>query len=331
LYIWRPDSPDARQTVRLKGLEADKKYWLWCEDGSVSPGLRSGDELIRTGLEIHLPQAYSSDLIFVQDEALGKPDGLDLPGEFRLHQAAVGGGMFSASAQLTWEPAVGARSYRVFVADDSEFRSLVVSNACTQPLAALESLPPERTLYWRVEAVSWGGCRPSSGPAGSFVTPQLARPAGLTFLSEIAWVRANAGAENPVRRDVNYYGKPIAVNGDVYPKGLWTHSYPDATPADIVYDVSNKKFELFKADAGLDDASGSGSVQFQVLVDGVQQAESPILRPRQVHRFRVNVAGAGQVILRVLNGGDGYSCDHAAWGAARLTEAGVRDPLDKAE
>ena len=217
------------------------------------------------------------------------------------------------------------------MADDPEFRSTVVSQVVTQPHAALENLPPERTVYWRVEAVSWGGCRPSSGPPGSFATPHLDRPAGIVFLSEIAWARANAGAENPVRRDVNYYGKPIAINGGVYPKGLWTHSYPDATPADIVYEIANKKFEWFKADVGLDDASGGGSVQFQVLVDGGQKAESPILRPRQVHRFRVNVADAGQVTLRVLNAGDGYACDHAAWGAARFTEAGVRDPLDKTE
>jgi hypothetical protein len=151
------------------------------------------------------------------------------------------------------------------------------------------------------------------------------------FLSELPWVKANAGAENPVRRDVNYYGKPIAINDGVYPKGLWTHAYPDATPADIVYDVAGKKFELFKADVGLDDASGGGSVQFQVLLDGVPRAESPVLRPRQIHRFRVDIRGAQQITLRVLNGGDGYTCDHAAWGAARFVEPGVHDPLDKIE
>jgi len=92
--------------------------------------------------------------------------------------------------------------------------------------------------------------------------------------------------------------------------------------------VAGKKFSLFKADVGLDDASGGGSVQFQVLVDGVLRAESPILQPRQVHRFRVDIANARQLTLRVLNGGDGYACDHAVWGLARLVEPGVRDPLD---
>jgi endo-alpha-N-acetylgalactosaminidase len=198
-------------------------------------------------------------------------------------------------------------------------------------MVTMENLPPERTLYWRVEAVSWGGVRPSSGTPGSFVTPRLDRPAGLVFLSELPWIKATAGAENPVRRDVNYYGQPLAINGGVQLKGLWTHAYPDATPADIVYDVSGKKFDLFKADVGLDDASGGGSVQFQVLVDGAKKAESPVLRPRCVHRFCVPIAGAGQITLRVLNGGDGHTCDHAAWGAARFLAPGVGDPLDKPE
>ena len=129
------------------------------------------------------------------------------------------------------------------------------------------------------------------------------------------WVRATAGADNPVRRDVNYYGKPIAINGGVYPKGLWTHAYPDTTPADMVYDVAGKRFELFKADAGLDDASGGGSVQFQVLVDGVQKAESPVLRPRQVHRFRVDVAGASK---------SRCACSTAATATPATTPPGAR-------
>ena len=33
--------------------------------------------------------------------------------------------------------------------------------------------------------------------------------------------------------------------------------------------------------------------------------------------------------LRVLNGGDGYGWDHAAWGFARFIEAGMNDTLEK--
>jgi hypothetical protein len=35
--------------------------------------------------------------------------------------------------------------------------------------------------------------------------------------------------------------------------------------------------------------------------------------------------------LRVLNGGDGYACDHAAWGFARLVATGAADPLQEAK
>jgi alpha-glucosidase len=118
-----------------------------------------------------------------------------------------------------------------------------------------------------------------------------------------------------------------ASRGD-YPKGLWTHSFNDQTPADIVYDIASTNFVVFKARVGLDDLGDQGSVQFQVLVDGQVKAESPVLHPRQVHSLVVDVAGARQVTLRVLNGGDGYRCDHAAWGLARFAEPGAKDPFE---
>ncbi len=45
------------------------------------------------------------------------------------------------------------------------------------------------------------------------------------------------------------------------------------------------------------------------------------MRPGQMHQFRVDVAGGKEVILRVLNRGDGDTCDHAAWGLARFLDA----------
>ena len=37
------------------------------------------------------------------------------------------------------------------------------------------------------------------------------------------------------------------------------------------------------------------------------------------------VSIAKEITLRVLNGGDGYLCDHAAWAGARFLEAGAKD------
>jgi hypothetical protein len=130
-----------------------------------------------------------------------------------------------------------------------------------------------------------------------------------------------------VHRDTNYSGAAISIAGKVYPKGVWTHAFNDATPADLVLSLAGRNFALFAADAGVESSSGGGSVQFQVLLDGRLAAESPIMRPGRVYPFRVEVRGAQEVTLRVLNGGDGYTSDHAAWGFARFLAAGSADPL----
>jgi hypothetical protein len=73
LFIFRPQSDQARHLVTLKGLEPKQDYWVWSEDGAVAMGLRSGDDLMQNGLDISLPTPFSSDLVFVQDKTLGKP------------------------------------------------------------------------------------------------------------------------------------------------------------------------------------------------------------------------------------------------------------------
>jgi hypothetical protein len=73
-YIFRPDNPDSRQVVKLKGLDAKANYWLWSEDGSIAAHQASGEDLMRTGLAITLPKPFSSDIIFLQDAAAGKPE-----------------------------------------------------------------------------------------------------------------------------------------------------------------------------------------------------------------------------------------------------------------
>ena len=159
------------------------------------------------------------------------------------------------------------------------------------------------------------------------ITPKTRDLSTVVFVSDLPWVRATAGAGNPVRRDTNYYGQPIRVGARICPKGVWTHAFDDATPADVVVDISQLGVAVFAADAGVENSAGSGTVQFQVFADGALRAESAVLKQGQVHHFRVNVAGARQVTLRVLNGSDGYNCDHAAWGLARFIKTGSADPL----
>jgi alpha-galactosidase len=73
VFLFRPDSPEDRQIVPLIGLQPRRKYWVWCQDGSIQPGLRKGDELMRGGLAVRLTDRYTSDLIFLQDASLGRP------------------------------------------------------------------------------------------------------------------------------------------------------------------------------------------------------------------------------------------------------------------
>ncbi|MCX5758456.1 MAG: NPCBM/NEW2 domain-containing protein, partial [Candidatus Hydrogenedentes bacterium] len=162
---------------------------------------------------------------------------------------------------------------------------------------------------------------------GTFSTPALRGLEGITFVSDMEWVHSTAGAGNTVHRDTNYSGKEISIAGRAYPKGIWTHSFPDATPADTIINITDKGFVRFVADAGVEDSAGAGSVQFQVVVDSVVKAESPVMRSGTAHHFDVDITGAKEINLRVLNGNDGFQCDHAAWGFARFVHAGTADPL----
>ena len=73
VYVFRPDSPEATQIVRLKGLAPQARYWLWCADGSFAPMQMEGRALMETGLTLGLPQPNTSEIVLLQDAASGKP------------------------------------------------------------------------------------------------------------------------------------------------------------------------------------------------------------------------------------------------------------------
>ncbi|HPO13760.1 MAG TPA: NPCBM/NEW2 domain-containing protein [Candidatus Hydrogenedentes bacterium] len=327
VYIFRPDAKENQQTVKLKGLSLLKKYWVWCEDGSIKHGVFSGEQLMHKGLQITLPQKYSSDLIFMQDDELGKPEGLDVPEAFSLGEAAVTSDPFTVTVKLNWTQSKNAHSYRITIADNSAFEKPLVEKQVSGLSLSINTLPAEKTYYWKAEAIGWGGRTPQQGPSGTFTTPALQKLEGIVFVSDMEWAEATAGADNTVHRDTNYSEKEIHIAGKAYPKGVWTHAFNDTTPADLVLDIAGKGFGQFSATAGPEDSSGNGTVQFQVLVDGDLKAESPVLRSNTSYTFDIPVTGAKQVTLRVLNGGDGYVCDHAAWGFARFVLEGATDPL----
>lgn len=326
VYVFRPGSSNDTQVVRFKGLKGDATYWLWCEDGSISPKQQTGDDLMRMGLPVHLPQPFTSDLIFVQDVSQGAPPDLRKPGEFSLKPARCSGQLFSTSAELSWETSLNARRYRVTVAETADFAKVVAHEMVAATTVSVPRLPPAHEYFWKVEAIAAGGSQLNRASSGHFTTPDIVAT-GVVFASDTRWTKATCGAGNPVRRDRNLKENNLKMNGKLIEKGLWTHAFNDTTPADIVFDLRDAQLATFKASVGLEDLGERGSVQFEVFVDGQKKAESPIMRPRQVHDLTVDVREVKEITLRVLNGGDGYGWDHAVWGWARFLKNGAKDPL----
>ncbi len=327
VYLFRPNAIEEQKNIPLKGLDPDRKYWVWCESGTTAPAVRSGDDLLKNGIVASLPHRFTSDLYYLRDAELGQPEGIEEPGPFELQPVQSESDPFRVTSRFSWTPSEHARSVRIMVAGDPEFKVCLAEKTVVGQSAVLTGLPPGERLFWRAEAVSWGGKRQQSGSSAIFATPLISKLHGVTFLSSMTWNKATAGAGNAVRRDTNYLDQKISIAGRVYPVGVWTHAFNDTTPADIVVDITGRKFHTFSAEVGVEDAGGNGSVQFEVLVDGVLKASSPRMTSGKMHPFNVSVANAHGVTLRVLNGGDGYLCDHAAWGLARfLTQDAT--PLD---
>jgi Melibiase/Glycosyl hydrolase family 36 C-terminal domain len=66
LYIFRPNSDTLVQSVTLKGLEPNANYKVHAEDQSTKAATYSGQELMNSGLVIHLPRKYTSDLVYLE-------------------------------------------------------------------------------------------------------------------------------------------------------------------------------------------------------------------------------------------------------------------------
>ena len=109
-------------------------------------------------------------------------------------------------------------------------------------------------------------------------------------------------------------GNPIKLKGRTFERGIGTHAN-----SEIIIDLRRSAL-AFESVVGLDDEkTGEGSIVFQVWVDGRKIYDSGIMRggdePKEV---KVDLRGAGQLMLRVTDAGDDINCDHADWADARL-------------
>jgi beta-galactosidase len=144
-------------------------------------------------------------------------------------------------------------------------------------------------------------------------------PAGGRWVSDLPFLVAENGW-GPVERDMSNAeqpagdGRPITIGGTVYEKGIGAHA-----TSRVVVDIP-AGCTSFRADVGVDDEMGnSGSVAFEVWVDGVRRAASGVLTgAAEAERIVADVTGGSQLELRITDGGNGNGADHGDWAAARL-------------
>lgn len=139
-------------------------------------------------------------------------------------------------------------------------------------------------------------------------------------LSSLPWQWAQGGlgeveVDQSVGGPATGDGGPLRVNGRSFAHGLGT-----AATSVVVYDLGALAWS-FSSWVGVDDAVGNGgSVVFQVLCDGVLRYQSPVMRGADFARNtgRIDVTGVRELMLVVLDGGDGDANDHADWGEPTL-------------
>lgn len=120
------------------------------------------------------------------------------------------------------------------------------------------------------------------------------------------WSVAKAGRE--------IAGGPLSIDGEKFAEGVGTH-------ATSKFRVKlGGRAKRFSAEVGVDDsAGGQGSVEFIVEGDGKVLWHSGVLKGGDPAKaVNVDLAGVQTLVLRVTDGGDGESNDHADWGDAKI-------------
>jgi len=130
-----------------------------------------------------------------------------------------------------------------------------------------------------------------------------------------------------IERGQSVVGTPMVIGGREFEHGLGTHAI-----SDILVFVP-EPIRQFSAWVGVDGNANAqaGTVVFLVTTEEKKLYRSPLLRHgSDPERVRVDVGGAQILHLRVTDGGDGISCDHADWADAQIvTQSGKTMWLDE--
>jgi len=149
------------------------------------------------------------------------------------------------------------------------------------------------------------------------------------YLSELPWEWATTGwvalaDDNLPKLDTSFLNSTLAIGDKSYDKGIGTFPL-----SEIVYPLGGR-YSLFQADIGVDAVvpPGKGSVVFKLFLDGALAYDSGVLKsgdgPKSVE---LPVSGVDRMKLVVEDAGDGSTLDYADWANARLTPAGIAQPV----
>jgi hypothetical protein len=152
----------------------------------------------------------------------------------------------------------------------------------------------------------------------SRLSPQALMPDGINSLAYERALTATNGwgpveADRSNGQQASGDGKPLTLDGTVYPKGYGVHA-----PSELKYSLAgtdNAKCVRFKAQIGLDDEVGTqGSAVFQVWGDAGKLYDSGLMTGASATQsVSVDLRGQSSLRLLVTDGGNGKSFDHADW------------------
>lgn len=166
-------------------------------------------------------------------------------------------------------------------------------------------------------------CRGMAAGALAFLilwASSVADAGEAVVISSLDLERMTCGYKSP-QKDKSVEGGPVRIAGKTYERGVGTHA-ESALRLEL-----GGKAEAFRAVIGIDDEAGtSASAQFIVVLDDEREAfDSGVMKKGESREIDLDIRGAKAITLKVLDGDDGETDDHADWGDAQLTmESGTR-------
>ena len=174
-------------------------------------------------------------------------------------------------------------------------------------------LAPSTNYYYQLIAVNQVGSTPAENVASAAT---VSAAVVTTPLSSLKWTSATAGWGTP-QLNASVAGNKLTLKGVTYASGIGTHA-----ASTIVYNLAGG-YAVFQAAIGIDDeeiGKGSGSVDFQVIGDGVVLFDSGVLTSvSPTMNIAVPVTGVKTLSLVATNGiPNNIDYDHADWAGAVL-------------